>query len=83
MADLGSTRAAVADERGVAEVAGRRLAETEAALQRLEDGTFGICTACGSPVDQERMLAVPQTELCVTCRRDAGSRRGTRTEGRE
>ena len=39
------------------------LNEIEAALQRLQDGTYGICTATGEPLAPERLRALPWTRF--------------------
>ena len=41
------------------------LADVEHALQRLEDGTYGTCEACGRPIDDSRLEALPATRFCV------------------
>jgi len=41
------------------------LADVEAALQRLEQGTYGTCEACGRPISAERLDALPATRFCV------------------
>jgi len=38
-----------------------------AALQRLEQGAYGICTECGEIIAEERLLAVPYATHCVQC----------------
>ena len=38
------------------------------ALQRLEDGTFGICEECGEEISEERLMARPVTTLCINCK---------------
>jgi DnaK suppressor protein len=48
-----------------------RIAELEHALERLEEGSYGICESCGKPIDLERLEALPQTELCIECARKA------------
>lgn len=40
------------------------------ALQRLEDGTYGICEECGEPIAVERLLARPVTTLCLSCKQE-------------
>lgn len=50
------------------------------ALQRIEDGSFGICESCGDDIGKERLEARPVTTLCIECKRkqEAGERaRGT------
>jgi DnaK suppressor protein len=39
------------------------------ALQRIEDGTFGICESCGDDIGPERLNARPMTTLCIDCKR--------------
>jgi len=41
------------------------LAQVDAALHRLDKGTYGICTACGKPIDELRLRAIPYTDLCL------------------
>jgi len=41
------------------------LAQVDAALQRIEDGTYGICTACGREIAPERLEATPWASLCI------------------
>jgi DnaK suppressor protein len=45
------------------------LEETEAALQRIEDGTFGKCQECGNDIGGQRLDALPYTPFCVACAR--------------
>jgi DnaK suppressor protein len=44
-----------------------RLAEVEAALERMDSGAYGICESCRRPIPAERLLARPVARLCVTC----------------
>ena len=41
------------------------LADVEHALRRLEDGTYGICEACGEPIDEARLEALPAARFCL------------------
>ena len=41
------------------------LLEIEGAVQRLERGTYGTCQACGRPIGDERLEAMPATRFCV------------------
>ena len=45
----------------------RLLGEVEAALERLEEGEFGICQGCGEPIPQRRLEALPWARFCVAC----------------
>lgn len=38
-----------------------------AALQRIEDGTFGECLNCGQDIGAKRLEAIPWTRYCITC----------------
>ena len=38
------------------------------ALERIEDGSFGVCTICGELIPEERMIEVPNTTKCVGCK---------------
>lgn len=60
----------------VAEVARRStaLAEVEAALQRVADGTFGVCLRCGEAIDSMRLQAAPHSSSCLQCQ--AAAERG-------
>jgi DnaK suppressor protein len=44
-----------------------KAAQLTEALQRLETGTYGICTACGEPIAFERLLLFPETQTCSRC----------------
>src|SRR5438045_1286554 len=46
------------------------LADIDAALKRIEDGTYGICTNCGKQIPEERLEARPWATLCIDCQRD-------------
>jgi phosphoserine phosphatase RsbU/P len=42
------------------------LTEVDAALARMEEGTFGICEACHDPIEKDRLLADPLVRICLT-----------------
>lgn len=50
----------------------RVLQEIEAALQRIEEGTYGLCQNCGKPIAEERLEAMPYATLCIECKRLEG-----------
>jgi DnaK suppressor protein len=39
------------------------------ALQRMDDGTFGMCESCGDEIGIDRLKARPVTTLCIECKR--------------
>ena len=43
------------------------LAEIDAAIARLEDGTYGVCEQCGQPISDARLRARPVARACITC----------------
>lgn len=43
--------------------------EVDAALARLDAGTYGICESCLAPIPGERLAAIPHARLCVGCPR--------------
>jgi DnaK suppressor protein len=50
----------------------RALAEIDAALARIEAGTYGSCTNCHLPIASERLEALPWAAHCIDCRRRLG-----------
>ena len=50
----------------------RQMAQVDAALVRLEEGTFGRCRSCGEPIAEERLDALPWAALCIDCQRREG-----------
>ncbi len=45
------------------------LREIEAALDRIQEGTFGACETCGKRVSKERLRIIPYTRHCIECQR--------------
>jgi RNA polymerase-binding transcription factor DksA len=41
------------------------LADVEHALRRLDEGSYGTCEACGKPIGEERLEALPATRFCI------------------
>ena len=44
-----------------------KLERLEAALQRMEEGTYGVCETCGQAIEPERLAALPIATLCIAC----------------
>jgi len=44
-----------------------KLKKLETALQRMEEGTYGVCEACGQAIEPERLAALPIATLCIAC----------------
>ena len=45
----------------------RTLAELDAARERLETGTYGVCERCRRPIAAERLTARPEARRCIAC----------------
>ena len=53
------------------ENSGHVLAAIDAALKRIDDGTYGTCITCGDRIRYERLEASPWAALCIDCKRRA------------
>ena len=53
----------------LAQAAREHLADIDAALARLADGSYGMCQACGQPIGAERLAARPAARTCIGCTR--------------
>ena len=42
--------------------------QSEHALQRIDDRSYGICESCGNPIGKNRLLAFPRATLCMPCK---------------
>jgi DnaK suppressor protein len=49
-----------------------KLHDVERALEKVDDGSYGVCDSCGAPIPVDRLGAIPWAVLCVAC---AGSRK--------
>ncbi|MEJ2885624.1 TraR/DksA C4-type zinc finger protein [Actinomycetospora aeridis] len=52
------------EDRGMADDVARQIGEIDAALARVDDGSWGTCTVCGKAIDDERLEALPQAATC-------------------
>lgn len=48
---------------------GRLLQAIDAALTRMDDGSYGACVSCGQPIGAERLEALAWTTQCIDCKR--------------
>ena len=67
-ADVGSTTFERDHEMSLANNARDMLQQTEHALERIEDGTYGVCESCGEPIGKMRLMAFPRATLCLSCK---------------
>jgi RNA polymerase-binding protein DksA len=73
---LGDTASVLYDrelDEGLEEGAQQTLSEIDAALRRIEDGTYGTCEVCGKPIGAERLAAIPWARLCIDDQRRLAS----------
>ena len=63
--DLGISHALQLSER-------KQLAQVEAALQAIVKGSYGRCQHCHQPISLERLQAMPNATMCVSCQKQYG-----------
>ena len=68
-ADLGSDYFEQDFAIGLIENSEATVHEIDAALQRIEDRTYGICEVSGGPIKKARLRAIPWARLCIECQR--------------
>lgn len=56
-----------AQAQALLDAAETQLAGVSAALDRVDNGTYGVCVVCGRPIGDERLDARPATDRCITC----------------
>jgi DnaK suppressor protein len=52
----------------------RQLRDARAALQRIRDGSFGVCQECEEKIHPKRLVAIPWASLCIHCQEDVDNR---------
>ena len=66
-ADSGAVAAEVGEARSLAGSLEDQLASVEAALSRMDAGTYGRCQACGEAIADARLEAIPAAKFCINC----------------
>ncbi|MCH7231899.1 TraR/DksA family transcriptional regulator [Glycomyces sp. L485] len=66
--DSGSKTVEHEHEVTVANAISERIRQVSHALDRLDDGDYGICEKCGKPIPAARLAAFPSATLCVSCK---------------
>ena len=74
-ADAAQTTSERARVLSLAEGLQQRLEDVQAALGRIDKGTYGKCEACGKDIPAERLEAIPAASLCVACKSKSQSQR--------
>lgn len=67
-ADMGATSFERDQELTVLHNERDMLAQIDRALARIDDGSYGICEACGNPIGKLRVMAFPRATLCMSCK---------------
>ncbi len=68
--DENATEVAIQGDRSaVAEQLEKALKDANKALDRIEDGTYGICKYCNEPIEEGRLQIRPTSSSCVKCKK--------------
>jgi RNA polymerase-binding protein DksA len=67
-ADVGSNTLERDHEMSLANNWREMLQQVEHALERIDDGTYGVCEQCGKPIGKMRLMAFPRATLCMPCK---------------
>ena len=70
-AELGSDNYCEETTIGLFANASARLGEINAALERIDEGTFGSCEECGQDISSHRLQTIPYARQCMECARKA------------
>ena len=73
-ADVGSETFEREKDISILEQVEAELDDVEHALRRLDEGSYGICEACGKPIPEERLQALPATRFCLEHQAEAERR---------
>ena len=64
MADVATEVETRMEDKGLEDDVARQIEDIDAALARVDDGTWGTCVVCGTAIDDERLDALPQASTC-------------------
>jgi DnaK suppressor protein len=67
MADIGTDNFEREFTLTLVESKDRTLEQIEEALERMEDGIYGVCDNCSAKIPKTRLNAIPYAALCVRC----------------
>lgn len=67
MADAGTDNYEIENILGLMDSERKLLVQIDEALERIEDGTFGICAGDGKAIPKQRLEAIPWAKFCVGC----------------
>jgi RNA polymerase-binding protein DksA len=69
MADAGTDNYEMENTLGLVDSERKLIGQIDAALGRIENGTYGSCEGNGEPIPRERLEAIPWARYCVACAR--------------
>jgi len=69
-ADAASHAAHEAVNSELVDLESRELAQVERALEKIRNGTYGICEGCGKKIQIARLNALPYSTYCIACQRE-------------
>jgi DnaK suppressor protein len=70
-ADAGAATAERTETMGIIENLKNQLDDVNAAIAKLESGTYGICNNCGEDISADRLEFRPMSVLCIDCKSKA------------
>ncbi|MBS3741802.1 MAG: TraR/DksA C4-type zinc finger protein [Candidatus Cloacimonetes bacterium] len=70
LADLGSESNEREKETRILDREIRHLKEIDKALKRIYKDKYGTCTFCGEKISPQRLRAIPETDYCITCKKN-------------
>ncbi len=70
-ADIGTETFEREKDFSILEQVEAELADVERAMRRIDEGTYGLCEACGGPIGDERLEALPAARFCMAHQAEA------------
>ena len=67
-ADVGSASFERDQELTIANNARDMLLQSQHALDRIADSSYGVCEVCGQPVGKNRLMVFPRATMCLSCK---------------
>lgn len=67
-ADAGASTAERTETMGIVDNLKNRLDKIDAAISRLDEGSFGVCTQCGKDIGPDRIEYRPTSSKCIDCK---------------
>jgi len=68
--DIASTESDLSFELRIRDRERKLIKKINKALQKIEEGSYGICEACGKDIEEKRLMARPEATLCIRCKRE-------------